>query len=167
MGGGERPVFIASCHPANFFLFVIALFTLYLSVYGYLSLINVNRKAPIFAFLRVGIIMVGGAMIVLGVMWLIESDRTRASLILFGAISCAFGMSDSVRHGDRRAAFLGRSVGSVIAIVTAFLVVNIDLPREYQMDCVDCAHRSDNSAHCLSHTTSDRGQRANRSGRTP
>ena len=114
--------------PINLFLFTIALFTLYMSLSGYLSLIQ-RGAGTAFAVMRIAILIVGIAMIMLGIVRLAQGNRTETTLILFGSIALGYGISDIyIKAPDNRKRFLARSLGAVIATVTAFLVVNVDLP---------------------------------------
>ena len=121
--------------PISYFLFIIGLFTLYMSLSGYLSLIKRNRGA-LSRLLNIFIIVVGAGMLIFGIANLQQGDFVEATPILFGVIAVLYGLGDSIsgwinknkseNRGQDNKRFLARSLGAVIATITAFLVVNID-----------------------------------------
>ncbi len=123
--------------PTSYFLFIVGLFTFYMSLSGYLALIKRSR-GMLSLLLNIFIIVVGVAMLIFGIVNLQQGNFVEAVSILFGTISVLYGIGDSLRtrHNRHRAEnvsvkdnkrFLARSLGAVIAIITAFLLINIEL----------------------------------------
>ena len=136
MGGVSISAIILSIVrvPVNYFLLSVAFFVLYMIVTASRSLFGsaLRQIDKVFAAIMfaIGVIMVsyGGYIAMSG-------GVVEVSLLLFGAIGTLFSISDLRRKIGTPIAprFLGRNFGALIAAITAFLVVNINLPGALQI----------------------------------
>ena len=136
MGGVSVSAIILSIVrvPVNYFLLSVAFFVLYMvitasrSLFG--SVLRYIDKVFAAAMFAVGMIMV-----IYGGYIAISGGTIEISLLLFGAIGMLFSISDLRRKIGAPIAnrFLGRNFGALIAAITAFLVVNLDLPGALQI----------------------------------
>jgi hypothetical protein len=119
----------------NLFLFLIAIFSFYLALTGWLRARNrggVSTKADWVAATAMAI--TSFAMFARSITLLGVGDSMGIVLLIFGGIGGVFAMADlhalrrNAYHGDARiAAHLTRMLAGTIAAVTAFAVVNIRL----------------------------------------
>lgn len=119
-------------HP-NYFLFIIAVFTAYMLLTGkrYLAKKSVADIATTDWLLTVVMLIFAVALIILGVYHLLKPRIFGVVFLSFGAISLLFVYKDYKNYSGKAAVknfglvtHLQRMMGSYIASVTAFLVVN-------------------------------------------
>jgi uncharacterized membrane protein YwaF len=118
---------------ANTFLFVIAIFSVYLALSGWRYAKYRQGRPTALDWVSAGLMVVTSiAMILLGILMLIRGDRIGLVLMVFGSIGAALSYSDlrTLRAGrinDKRriAAHLTRMLAGTIATITAFLVTNV------------------------------------------
>ncbi len=117
----------------NYFLFIIGVFTSYMLVSGKRSLRKKQASDVDVAdwLLTIVMLLFGLSFIVFGVILLIQSNMFGIVLIVFGSISLLFVYQDYTNfkgHSKLKNFWLTthfqRMIGSYIASVTAFLVVN-------------------------------------------
>ena len=117
------------------FLFLIAFFSFYLAFAGRRFAQNRTGIASKIDWIAVGLMIVTGiGMCVLALFYVIESNSHYITLLLFGFISIAIGFTDykTYKHqeaiGQKRIArHLTNMLAGTIAVVTAVLVVNVDI----------------------------------------
>lgn len=132
---GFSSLILACLHP-NSFLFMIGIFTLYMTITG----VRYNRyakKLPIKANIpdisAIVLMALGSAtLIVIGTLKLIHGDSFGFALLFFSLIGVQYIREDwkNFKHPKPNLFMLGhisRMVGSYIASLTAFLVVNYKL----------------------------------------
>jgi uncharacterized membrane protein YwaF len=120
---------------ANTFLFVIAIFSVYLALSGwrYAKYRQGRPTAP--DWVGAGVMVVTSiAMVLLGILMLISRERIGLVLIVFGSIGAVLSYSDlrtlraaRINSQQRIAAHLTRMLAGTIATITAFLVTNVTL----------------------------------------
>jgi hypothetical protein len=118
---------------ANTFLFVIAIFSVYLALSGWRYAKYRWGRPPAFDWGSAGVMVVTStAMVLLGVFILTTGEMIGLVLIVFGGIGAALSYSDlrtlgagRIEAKQRIAAHLTRMLAGTIAAVTAFLVTNV------------------------------------------
>ena len=120
---------------SNVFLFLIAFFSFYLAFAGRRFAQNRKGIASIVDWIAVGLMIAAGlGMWVLAVFYSIENNSQYITLSVFGFIAIALGYTDFKTYkqqeatGKKRIArHLSNMMGGTIAVVTAVLVVNVDI----------------------------------------
>jgi uncharacterized membrane protein len=117
----------------NIFLFLIALFSYYLAISGYLYAKHRDGKARIFAWLAsILIVLIGLCMIVAARYLPTSNDYPSIVLDIFGVFAITNGLADIKMYYQKKAVgriritkHLSAMLGATIATITAFTVVNI------------------------------------------
>ena len=120
---------------SNVFLFLIAFFSFYLACAGRRFAQNRKGIASTVDWIAVGLMIAAGlGMWVLAVFYSIENNSQYITLTVFGFIAIALGYTDYKTYkqqeatGKKRIArHLSNMMGGTIAVVTAVLVVNVDI----------------------------------------
>jgi uncharacterized membrane protein YidH (DUF202 family) len=123
----------------NIFLFLIAFFSFYLAFAGRRFAQNRKGIASIFDWLAVGLMIAAGlGMWVLAVFYYIENNSQYITLTIFGFIAIALGYTDYKTYkkqeatGKKRIArHLTNMLAGTIAVVTAVLVVNVNIEPQW------------------------------------
>ena len=119
-------------HP-NYFLFIVAIFTIYmlLTGYRYLSKKKIEDVSYIDWLLTAGILVFGFAFIGFGIYHIVKQDYFGIVLLVFGTICLLFAKKDYENFTGKSnvknywlTGHIQRMMGSYIASTTAFLVVN-------------------------------------------
>lgn len=119
-------------HP-NYFLFIVAIFTIYmlLTGYRYLSKKKIQDVNYIDLILTGSILVFGFAFIGFGIYHIIQQDYFGIVLLVFGTICLLFAKKDYENFKGKSdiknywlTGHIQRMMGSYIASTTAFLVVN-------------------------------------------
>ena len=124
---------------SDVFLFLIAFFSFYLAFAGRRFAQNRKGIASIVDWIAVGLMIAAGlGMWVLAVFYSIENNSQYITLTVFGFIAIAVGYSDYKTYkqqeatGKKRIArHLTNMMGGTIAVVTAVLVVNVDMEPQW------------------------------------
>ena len=124
---------------SNVFLFLIAFFSFYLAFAGRRFAQNRKGIASIVDWIAVGLMIAAGlGMWVLAVFYSIENNSQYITLTVFGFIAIAVGYSDYKTYkqqeatGKKRIArHLTNMLAGTIAVVTAVLVVNVDIEPQW------------------------------------
>ena len=124
---------------SNIFLFLIAFFSFYLAFAGRRFAQNRKGIASIVDWIAVGLMIAAGlGMWVLAVFYYIEINSQYITLTIFGFIAIALGYTDYKTYkqqeatGNKRIArHLTNMLAGTIAVVTAVLVVNIDMEPQW------------------------------------
>ena len=124
---------------SNVFLFLIAFFSFYLAVAGRRFAQNRKGIASIVDWIAVGLMIAAGlGMWVLALFYSIENNSQYITLTVFGFIAIALGYTDYKTYkqqeatGKKRIArHLTNMLAGTIAIVTAVLVVNVDIEPQW------------------------------------
>ena len=124
---------------SNVFLFLIAFFSFYLAFAGRRFAQNRKGIASIVDWIAVGLMIAAGlGMWVLAVFYYIEINSQYITLTIFGFIAIALGYTDYKTYkqqeatGKKRIArHLTNMLAGTIAVVTAVLVVNIDMEPQW------------------------------------
>ena len=124
---------------SNIFLFLIAFFSFYLAFAGRRFAQNRKGIASIVDWIAVGLMIAAGlGMWVLAVFYSIENNSQYITLTVFGFIAIALGYTDYKTYkqqeatGKKRIArHLTNMLAGTIAIVTAVLVVNVDMEPQW------------------------------------
>ena len=124
---------------SNVFLFLIAFFSFYLAFAGRRFAQNRKGIASTVDWIAVGLIIAAGlGMWVLAVFYYIEINSQYITLTIFGFIAIALGYTDYKTYkqqeatGNKRIArHLTNMLAGTIALVTAVLVVNIDMEPQW------------------------------------
>ena len=119
----------------NLFLFLIAIFSFYLAFAGWRFARNVSGRPAAIDLLAVLLMLSSGlGMWALALIFYHTGDRQYVVLLLFGFIALALGITDllsfqsgTVAGSKRLTRHLTNMLGATIAVITAFLVVNVDL----------------------------------------
>ena len=123
----------------NVFLFLIAFFSFYLAFAGRRFAQNRKGVASTVDWIAVGLMISAGlGMWVLAVFYSIENNSQYITLSVFGFIAIALGYTDYKTYkrqeatGKKRIArHLSNMMGGTIAVVTAVLVVNVDMEPQW------------------------------------
>lgn len=119
-------------HP-NYFLFIVAIFTIYmlLTGYRYLSKKKIQDVSYIDWLLTGSILVFGFAFIGFGIYHIVQQDYFGIVLLVFGTICLLFAKKDYENFKGKSniknywlTGHIQRMMGSYIASTTAFLVVN-------------------------------------------
>ena len=124
---------------SNVFLFLIAFFSFYLAFAGRRFAQNRKGIASIVDWIAVGLMIAAGlSMWVLAVFYSIENNSQYITLAVFGFIAIALGYTDYKTYkqqeatGNKRIArHLTNMLAGTIAVVTAVLVVNVDMEPQW------------------------------------
>ena len=124
---------------SNIFLFLIAFFSFYLAFAGRRFAQNRKGIASIVDWIAVGLMITAGlGMWVLAVFYSIENNSQYITLSVFGFIAIALGYTDFKTYkqqeatGKKRIArHLTNMLAGTIAVVTAVLVVNVDMEPQW------------------------------------
>ena len=124
---------------SNIFLFLIAFFSFYLAFAGRRFAQNRKGIASIVDWIAVGLMIAAGlGMWVLAVFYSIENNSQYITLSVFGFIAIALGYTDYKTYkrqeatGKKRIArHLSNMMGGTVAVVTAVLVVNVDMEPQW------------------------------------
>ena len=124
---------------SNVFLFLIAFFSFYLAFAGRRFAQNRKGIASIVDWIAVGLMIAAGlGMWVLAVFYSIENNSQYITLTVFGFLAIALGYTDYKTYkrqeatGKKRIArHLSNMMGGTIAVVTAVLVVNVDMEPQW------------------------------------
>ena len=120
-------------------LFLIAFFSFYLAFAGRRFAQNRKGIASIVDWIAVGLMIAAGlGMWVLAVFYYIENNSQYITLTIFGFIAIALGYTDYKTYkqqeatGKKRIArHLTNMLAGTIAVVTAVLVVNVDMEPQW------------------------------------
>ncbi len=132
LGAGLFAVALSYLHP-NRFLLIVAVFTIYMILTGkrYLKKKKVSDVIALDWFLTLTMLVFGIAFIALGTNGIIQNSYFGIVLIVFGGLSLLFVYQDYRNFKGRSSiknfwltTHLQRMVGSYIAALTAFIVVN-------------------------------------------
>ena len=124
---------------SNVFLFLIAFFSFYLAFAGRRFAQNRKGIASTVDWIAVGLMIAAGlGMWVLAVFYSIENNSQYITLTVFGFIAIALGYTDYKTYkqqeatGKKRIArHLTNMLAGTIAVVTAVLVVNVDMEPQW------------------------------------
>ncbi len=124
---------------SNVFLFLIAFFSFYLAFAGRLFAQNRKGIASIVDWIAVGLMIAAGiGMWVLAVFYSIENNSQYITLTIFGFIAIALGYTDYKTYKQQEATdkkriarHLTNMLAGTIAVVTAVLVVNVDMEPQW------------------------------------
>jgi len=124
---------------SNIFLFLIAFFSFYLAFAGRRFAQNRKGIASTVDWIAVGFMITAGlGMWVLAVFYSIENNSQYITLSVFGFITIALGYTDFKTYkqqeatGKKRIArHLTNMLAGTIAVVTAVLVVNVDMEPQW------------------------------------
>jgi uncharacterized membrane protein YidH (DUF202 family) len=123
----------------NIFLLLIAIFSFYLAFAGRRFAQNRTGIASRIDWMAVGLMIVTGlGMWVLAIFYYIESNSQYITLFIFGFLAIALGFTDYKTHkhqeatGKKRIArHLTNMMAGTIAVVTAVLVVNVNIEPQW------------------------------------
>ena len=124
---------------SNVFLFLIAFFSFYLAFAGRRFAQNRKGIASIVDWIAVGFMIAAGlGMWVLAVLYSIENNSQYITLTVFGFLAIVLGYTDYIAYkrqeatGKKRIArHLSNMMGGTIAVVTAVLVVNVNMEPQW------------------------------------
>ncbi len=124
---------------SNVFLFLIAFFSFYLAYAGRRFAQNRKGIASIVDWIAVGLMIAAGlGMWVLALFYYMEHNSQYITLTVFGFIAIALGYTDFKTYkqqeatGKKRIArHLTNMLAGTIAVVTAVLVVNVDMEPQW------------------------------------
>ena len=117
------------------FLFLIAIFSFYLAFAGMRFAKNRKGIATIIDWIAVSLMILSGlGMWVLAVIYFINENSQYLTLLVFGFIALALGCADYISHKnkaaigkERIAKHLTNMMAGTIAVITAVLVVNVNI----------------------------------------
>ena len=123
----------------NIFLLLIAIFSFYLAFAGRRFAQNRKGIASRIDWVVVGLMMLTGlGMWILALFYYIENNSQYITLIIFGFLSIVLGYTDykTYKHQEatgkkRIARHLTNMMGGTIAVVTAVLVVNVNIEPQW------------------------------------
>lgn len=131
--GGLSSMVLSAIHR-NVFLFLLGIFTVYLIITGkrYLSFKNADHKCNKFDWLHsIAMFLVAGTLVILGIYRSIDRNEFGVIFIFFGLLGLRFSSTDYTYFRGKSKVInfwltvhLQRFIGSYIAALTAFLVVN-------------------------------------------
>ena len=124
---------------SNVFLFLIAFFSFYLAYAGRRFAQNRKGIASIADWIAVGLMIAAGlGMWILAVYYFLQSNSQSITLTVFGFIAISIGYTDYKTYkreeatGKKRIArHLSNMLAGTIAVVTAVLVVNVDMDPQW------------------------------------
>ena len=120
---------------SNIFLFLIAIFSFYLAFAGMRFAKNRKGIATKIDWIAVSLMILSGlGMWVLAVIYFINDNSQYITLLVFGFIALALGCGDYISHKnkaaigkERIAKHLTNMMAGTIAVITAVLVVNVNI----------------------------------------
>ena len=120
---------------SNIFLFLIAIFSFYLAFAGMRFAKNRKGIATTIDYIAVSLMILSGlGMWVLAVIYFINENSQYITLLVFGFIALALGCGDYISHKnkaaigkERIAKHLTNMMAGTIAVITAVLVVNVNI----------------------------------------
>ena len=120
---------------SNIFLFLIAIFSFYLAFAGMRFAKNRKGIATTIDYIAVSLMFLSGlGMWVLAVIYFINENSQYITLLVFGFIALALGCADYISHKnkaaigkERIAKHLTNMMAGTIAVITAVLVVNVNI----------------------------------------
>jgi hypothetical protein len=120
---------------SNIFLFLIAIFSFYLAFSGMRFAKNRKGIATTIDWIAVSLMILSGlGMWVLAVIYFINDNFQYITLLVFGFIALALGYGDYISHKnkaaigkERIAKHLTNMMAGTIAVITAVLVVNVNI----------------------------------------
>ena len=120
---------------SNIFLFLIAIFSFYLAFAGMRFAKNRKGMATTIDWIAVSLMILSGlGMWVLAVIYFINENSQYITLLVFGFIALALGCADYISHKnkaaigkERIAKHLTNMMAGTIAVITAVLVVNVNI----------------------------------------
>ena len=120
---------------SNIFLFLIAIFSFYLAFSGMRFAKNRKGIATTIDWIAVSLMILSGlGMWVLAVIYFINENSQYITLLVFGFIALALGCADYISHKnkaaigkERIAKHLINMMAGTIAVITAVLVVNVNI----------------------------------------
>ena len=120
---------------SNIFLFLIAIFSFYLAFAGMRFAKNRKGIATTIDYIAVSLMILSGlGMWVLAVIYFINENSQYITLLVFGFIALALGCADYISHKnkaaigkERIAKHLINMMAGTIAVITAVLVVNVNI----------------------------------------
>ncbi len=115
--------------------FLIAIFSFYLAIAGMRFAKNRKGIATIGDWITVGLMLFSGVgMWTLATIYFINDDSQYATLIVFGLLALALGSADFISYKNQTATgkerisrHLTNMMGGTIAVITAVLVVNVNI----------------------------------------
>ena len=124
---------------SNVFLFLIAFFSFYLAYAGRRFAQNRKGIASIVDWIAVGLMIAAGlGMLILAVYYFIQNNSQSITLTVFGLIAISVGYTDYKTYkreeatGKKRIArHLSNMLAGTIAVVTAVLVVNVNMDPQW------------------------------------
>ena len=130
---------------SNIFLFLIAIFSFYLAFAGMRFAKNRKGIATTIDYIAVSLMILSGlGMWVLAVIYFINENSQYITLLVFGFIALALGCADYISHKnkaaigkERIAKHLTNMMAGTIAVITAVLVVNVNICLLYTSDAAD------------------------------
>jgi hypothetical protein len=120
---------------SNIFLFLIAIFSFYLAFAGMRFAKNRKGIATTIDWIAVSLMILSGlGMWVLALIYFINDNSQYITLLVFGFIALALGYGDYISHKnkaaigkERIAKHLTNMMAGTIAVITAVLVVNVNI----------------------------------------
>ena len=120
---------------SNIFLFLIAIFSFYLAFAGMRFAKNRKGMATTIDWIAVSLMILSGlGMWVLAVIYFLNDNSQYITLLVFGFIALALGCGDYISHKnkaaigkERIAKHLTNMMAGTIAVITAVLVVNVNI----------------------------------------
>ena len=120
---------------SNIFLFLIAIFSFYLAFAGMRFAKNRKGIATTIDWIAVSLMILSGlGMWALAVIYFINDNSQYITLLVFGFIALALGCADYISHKnkaaigkERIAKHLTNMMAGTIAVITAVLVVNVNI----------------------------------------
>ena len=120
---------------SNIFLFLIAIFSFYLAFAGMRFAKNRKGIATTIDWIAVSLMILSGlGMWVLAVIYFLNDNSQYITLLVFGFIALALGCGDYISHKnkaaigkERIAKHLTNMMAGTIAVITAVLVVNVNI----------------------------------------
>ncbi|HIF73658.1 MAG TPA: hypothetical protein EYG31_05230 [Porticoccaceae bacterium] len=120
---------------SNIFLFLIAIFSFYLAFAGMRFARNRKGVATTLDWIAVSLMILSGlGMWILAVIYFSNNNSQNIPLLVFGFLAIALGYADFKSHKNKTATgkerlsrHLTNMMGGTIAVITAVLVVNVDI----------------------------------------
>ena len=124
---------------SNIFLFLIAIFSFYLAFAGMRFARNRKGVATTLDWIIVSLMILSGVgMWILAAIYFTNNNSQYIPLLVFGSIAIALGYADFKSHKNKTAIgkerlsrHLTNMLGGTIAVITAAVVVNVDLGPEW------------------------------------
>ena len=120
---------------SNIFLFLVAIFSFYLAFAGMRFAKNKKGIPTKLDWIAVGLMIASGiGMLSLSLVYFANDNSQYIVLLVFGLLAASLGYGDYRSHKDRTAtgkqriaSHLTNMLGGTIAVITAVLVVNVDI----------------------------------------